>query len=471
MKYILCCITLFLSLPILAASVSFSQKEIAIGQGVELIFSSDTPIKLMPDMAALQKDFKVSGHSSRQSTTIVNDQIDSVYQLVYNVFPKHQGNITVKGLSLNGEQLPPIELHVTNTKSASSTPTETPTLQLQAQVSEGPYYPGAGILYTVRLGDASRLLDGGFTPPSAPDTKVQVLGEDTPSTFTQNGKTILLLERRYLITPQQSGKTTISPASFTGVRTTNISQRKSLGDLWDMGLLFDGLMGMGSQEEVYASAQPIEIEILQKPSDWQGWWLASPDVQLSYSDDIPSEIKVGTTIERTITLSAENVMAEALPIPSQPETSNLRVYPATENRNTYIQGSSIIGSLNLSITMMPTNDGEITIPEIAVPWFNTKTGQRSYATIPSKTIYVKPIQDQETALKTNEPTQEIKSLSSEKTQPAPTTEQSVVTAPQMWIWLIIGIIGGGLIVLISVIILAKIKKYKRKKPLPDLYPF
>ena len=48
---------------------------------------------------------------------------------------------------------------------------------------------------------------------------------------------------------------------------------------------------------------------------------------------------------------------------------------------------------------------------------------------------------------------------------------SIMTVPQMWLWLLIGLIGGGLIVGLSAFILMKIKTHRRKKPLPDLYPF
>lgn len=473
MKYLLSAFVLLAALPALSASVSFSKDQAVIGQGVELIFSSDTPIKLAPDLATLQKDFKIAGRSNRQSTSIINGQVSSVHQLIYNVFPKHQGTLTVDGLTLNGEKLNPVQLTVVASQSAQNgQPVSTGALQMQAQVSDGPYYTGSSFVYTVRLGDVSRLLDGGFEPPVVSNAKIDVLGKDSVYPLTQNGQTIQVLQRRYLIIPQQSGEITINPASFVGVRSTSTSQRKSLGDLWDMGLLFDGLSGMGSQEEVFATAKPIQININPKPNNWQGWWLPSSQVTLTYSDNIPTELETGTPIERILTLSAKGVPAEALPVPVQAADTNLKVYPSTQNRHTVTTQNTIEGQLTLNIVMVPTNGGKITIPAITVPWFNITTGQREVVSVPERTITVNGPILPVTSVNTPQPKTQINPLPEARTLSAiqqPTT--SVISAPQMWLWLLIGLIGGGVIVGIAAFILAKINTHRKKKPLPDLYPF
>ncbi|MBR5130886.1 MAG: BatD family protein [Alphaproteobacteria bacterium] len=467
MKFVLLTFILLTTLPVWAVSVSFSKDNVVIGQVVELIFSSDKKFSQAPDLSSIKNDFHISGQTTRQNTTIVNGKTDTTYELSYNLFPKRVGTLTINGLTLNGQKLNPIQLTVSATEDKNTKTQNLLPLVLQAQVSEGPYYVGQAIVYTVRMGDIRRILDGNFDAPSTEGASVQLLEQDETRTVMQDNKPVQILERKYLITPEQSGKITINPVSFNGIRSIERNKRQSIEDMFEMGILFDGLMGTGSQEQIFASAEPITIQVQPKPSQWQGWWLASPNVQLTYEDKIPVDLKSGDTIERVVTLSAVGVNAEALPVPSQANTPDIKVYPATETRNTVSDNNTIRGILSLSIIMVPTNGGDMTIPAIKVPWFNTITQKSETAIIPEKHIFVNgpklaQQQIQPTPVKTA--IQPIK-----ETTVIP--NQSIITTPQMWLWLIIGLIGGGLIVGLSIFILSKIRTHKRKKPLPDLYPF
>lgn len=473
MKSILLTLLLCTALPVWAATVSFSKNESVVGQVVELIFTSDKPITQAPDLSSVKKDFRVSGQNTRQNTTIINGKMNQTYELSYHLFPKHIGTIKLDNLTLDGEKLNPVQLTVLGAQDTNTSHSQIPPLELQAQVSSGPYYIGQGILYTIRMGDVQRILDGAFEAPTAKNASVQLLGQDEVHTVMQQGAPIKIVERKYLITPEQDGVITIQPASFSGMRATQQDRRKNMGDLFEMGLLFDGLMGSGAQEQVFAEATPIQIQIEPKPSDWQGWWLASPDIQLTYEDKIPADLKVGDTIERIITLSAIGVRAESLPVPQQLSNSEIKVYPSTETRNTVSDKDTIRGQLTLSIVIVPTNGGDITIPAIKIPWFNTKTGQVDAAIIPAKTIMVNgpklPVQNIQSA----PINQQTITMPIEPTDKGPKAiqGQSVIASQQMWLWLMIGLVGGGLIVGLVAFILSKIKTHKRKKPLPDLYPF
>lgn len=473
MKSILLTLMLCTALPVWAGSVSFSKSESVVGEVVELIFTSDKPITQAPDLSNIKKDFHISGQNTQTNMTNINGKTNYTYQISYHLFPKRTGTLTLNNLTLNGEKLNNVQLTVLNADNINTSSQSTPPLTLQAQISNGPYYIGQGIVYTLRMGDIRQILDGTFESPSAVNAKVQLLGQDEVRTVMQQNIPVQMVERKYLITPEQSGTITIHPVSFTGMRSTQQNRRKNIGDMFEMGILFDGLMGMGAQEQVFATADPITIQVQPKPSNWQGWWLASPDVQLTYDDKIPTDLKVGDTIERTITLSAVGVNAEALPIPSQTGSVDIKTYPPNETRHTASDDNTIRGQLTSSVVMVPTNGGQITIPEVKVPWFNTTTQKVEMAIIPAKNIMVNGPRLTPQAIQPPQKSAEEIKMPFEPTDNGPKTiqGQSVMTGPQMWLWLIIGLIGGGLIVGIAAFILSKIKTHKRKKPLPDLYPF
>lgn len=451
-------------------TVSFSKSQIAPGQSVELIFSSDEAIRQEPDLSALKNDFMISGRQVQQLSSMVNGRVSQSYQLIYNVYPKRSGQFEVQGLTLNGQILDPVRLTVTPTASAQMEPIVT----LQQEVSAGPYYTGSGIIYQVKLSDIARIHDGGINPPVLANAKVEQIGSDVVKTVRQENKSIQELRRTYLITPQSSGLLRLEPASFVGVRLTSQTPRRSAGELFEMGLLFDGLMG-GTHEDVFATAEPIDITVLQKPADWQGWWLPSKAVTLTESYRVPDEIKVGEAIERTLTLSAADVVAEALPVPSQDNTPLLKGYAGHETRDTVLTDTGVEGRLSITQVLVPLGGGEITVPAVSVPWFNTQTGKREIARVPARTFKVSGVAAADTAVSAAEPKTVVSSLPEQgdalPIRQADVIRHSVMTAADMWIWLGIGIVSGALIVGLVVLILHKMNKQKRQKPLPDLYPF
>ena len=162
MKKVLFGLIMAMTLPAMAdVSASFSKTHIAPGQSVELTFSSDSPIKTMPDLSAVQSDFKIAGQQTGQQTSVINGQVSRLFQVSYNLFPIRSGTFTYDKLTLNSEQVNPITLVV----SPESGNAQNAPLKMTAQVPNESFYIGQAIPYTVRLGDVNMITDGGIEPP------------------------------------------------------------------------------------------------------------------------------------------------------------------------------------------------------------------------------------------------------------------------------------------------------------------
>ncbi len=469
MKKILFGLMMMMTVPAMAdVSASFSKAHIAPGQSVELTFSSDSPIKIMPDLSVLQGDFKIAGQQTGQQTSVINGQVNRSFQVSYNLFPIRTGTFTYDDLTFNGEKVKPITLVV----DVESETLQNAPLKMVAQVPNESFYVGQAIPYTVRLGDINMITDGGIEPPAMGNAEVKQVGQDEQQTVLHDGMPRKILIRHYVIIPKETGKMTIKPASFIGMRQIPQNRRRTAGELFEMGILFDGLMGGGAQEQVYAVAQPLEISVLSKPNEWQGWWLPASEVTIEVNDTLPQDLKTGSTIERVITLTAKGVSAEALPVPVQSSGEDLKVYAGEETRDTFIMGNTIVGRISLSVVIVPTNGGKITIPAVVVPWFNTTAHMREEAVWPAKTIFVNGPKIEPTVMQAPVQAEGIQSPPVlTDTAPQSAVPQSVMTHQDMWVWLMTGIFGGGLIVGLVIFILSKVRTHRKKKPLPDLYPF
>ncbi len=372
-------------------TVSFEPKSVSLGESVSLVVTSDEPIKGDIDLTPLQSDFIVSGRQQRLNTSVVNGRVRQQYQLIYNLFPKKNGVLTVSSLSVSGQKMAPITLSVGSGSSENGS-VDQGVFELTGSLNKKEVYVGEPIIYTVVLDETIGVMEGEFVPPQLEGASVYQYGQDQASHIQKNGETVTRRQVSFMLIPEKEGSFTIKPAQFYG-RIPNrqaVSRRSFFNEsLFDQGILFDGFQSR--QKEVFAEAQPQTIVILPKPSDWQGWWLPSSGVQLTSKDQISEPIHVGDTLQRELVLTVNQADSSKLPIIRQPETPDLKIYPSPEQRDTRSDPSvGFVGIEKVSVLMVPQQAGEIEIPAVQVPWFNTLTKTREIAVVPAKKIKVLP---------------------------------------------------------------------------------
>ncbi len=485
------------------ATVSFSRPTIGMGETAELIFSSDEPITAAPDMDEVSRHFRVSGQQMQEMTSIVNGQLSRSYQLVFNVRPLKIGKVTLDNLILNGQKLKPVTLDVVQ-GATSFSGANAVSVKLQASADKKQVYVGDSFIYKLVLYDAAQIIDGQLLPPRVVDADMRQLGQDKVYRGMKDGKTVEMVERSFLVTPKSAGVLTLDPAVFDGTSRESIRAQRTPGELFDMGILFDGLANFGAPVSAHSDA--VIVRVLPKPASWKGWWLPSSSVTLVQSFKMPDKFVVGRPIERTLTLQAAGVSAEKLPELIQPAGDGFKIYPSAPRRHTDESADGVSGYEELTVVLIPTKSGTLTIPPVEVPWFDIETGQIRLAKVPAETIWVE--QDMRAAsdanidtdisngqneipreipLQTNKPaatnlsgqTQSFnQTVEDEKVSFMPDVVKSQAAQPDGnkspshdWLLILAGIFIGMSMAGLIMYFYIKRKEAKKKKPLPDLYPF
>lgn len=389
--------TLFSTQSIAGASVAFSKDTIGMNETVELIFSSDEPIKNAPDMNEVERHFRVSGQQVQEHASIVKGKLTYSYQFIFNVRPLREGKIILKDLTLDGQKLKPVTLNVVR-GATSFAGGNSDSLTLQALSTVKQVYEGESFVYKLVLFDASKIIGGQIFPPKLTDADIRPLGRDNDYRGVKNGKTVRIIERSFLVTPKLSGILTFNPAVFEGLSRETLKAYKTPNELFGMGILLDGLTNFTTP--VSAQSEAISIEVLPKPAFWQGWWLPASSVSLTQSFKIPDKITVGQPLERTLKLEATGVSGEQLPELMQPVSNGFKVYPSVPQRRTDESSDGVSGYEELTVVLIPLKSGQQTIPGVEVDWFNTKTRQRQTAKVPAKTIMV--VSEAEAGLSAND---------------------------------------------------------------------
>ncbi len=463
-------------------TAEFQPNPVQQGNGVEFILSSDQPFKALPNLAVLQKDFLIGGQQQRQSSEFINGKGSTSYELSFTLFPNKAGDIKVEGLTIGNEAVPPVTLSVQKNAAAP----DMGTLDMLVECPTQTIYPAQKMLCAVTLEDTMGLMDGTITPPQTSAGTWEQVSAITPINGTQKIKRYQSL---FLFTPKESGVIQMPPFSFQGEAKMNTTSPLRARSVIDLTLV---AFRSTATRPVAVRSAPFKITVKEKPADYKGWWLPSPKVTISERYEIPEKVAVGEPIARTITLTAANMLANDMPIPQVEKTDGFRAFENPAKREDTPQG----GVVSVEWTLVPTKAGENTLPQVSVPWFNVSNEKIEKATLPAKTIFVEaesenpplPISG---ARMMNPPTAP-QPTQPQAPRPAIRTENPVsadVNAPNapalaqetkpaaLSLGAVLGLVGGAFALGLAVafLVLRRSKKQaesrKKKKPLPDLYPF
>ena len=100
--------------------------------------------------------------------------------------------------------------------------------------------------------------------------------------------------------------------------------------------------------------------------------------------------RVGEPVNRQLAISAIGLSDAVLPQLGEMKVDNAKVYadpPATENR---ISPDGITALQITTVGVVPTKEGDLILPEIRIPWWNTQTDREEVAIIPAETYKVLP---------------------------------------------------------------------------------
>ncbi len=467
MKYVFLFLVVFFSGMVQAKTdIAFVPKTVQQGNGVELVFSSDQPFQGVPNLDVLQKDFVIGGQQQKQSAEWINGKGSTTYQLIYTLFPNKSGKIVVKGLKIGSEVLPEIALMVDK----NATYEAEGSLSLSVECPHTALYPAQKLFCQVTLIDTMGLVGGEIFPPEIKSGTLEQVLPLMPLSQTGSQKTYQSI---FAFTPTQSGKIEMAPFTFKGEVRLKTSPPFRVNSMFDLVVL--GVKNTATKP-VIAQSKPLFLTVKEKPATYQGWWLPSPKVTLSEKYEMPTALHTGEPIMRILTLTAENVSAANLPVPSVPQTAGFKIYTNPEQRTDLPNGAE----LSVSMTFIPTQAGALVLPAITVPWFNPETNTIQEARVPEKEVFVSaaeivsnPPETQKEELNTTHPVASKEVLP----QPAETVQQPVAGSGNLpWVWIALGIIlafVGGIVV--TILVLKHHAKQpleaKKKKPLPDLYPF
>ena len=378
---------LYLLLPLLCSVTTAQEVEVSVdrnelARGETLTFTIrvfDQRQGMQLDLTPLTGEFDVLGTRTSSQIRSINGAVESWTDYIVTLFPLTEGELTIPPIEINNAQTDPITVSVVNEGPRSNQDSDE--LFLEIEVNKESVYVQEQLLFTVRLYyTINGIRNPQFTELEMPDTVIQLIGSPNQYERLMQGERYGVYEKRYVIFPQRSGPLEIPDILFRGEVTDGSSN-----------FVFRNL----NTRRVTAFIDGITINVDPRPEAAQemDFWLpvANLTIEEEYSTDITS-MQVGDSVVRTITMVADGLDGAVLPPFSPEEIEGLNSYPdPADIQRTFVDGS-IVGTRIETSTLVPTTAGEITIPEIMIPWWNVDTNQLESAIIPAKFIEIATIE-------------------------------------------------------------------------------
>ncbi len=420
---------------------------VSLSDSVTLFFQATGAVDDDPDLAPLEKNFTILGKQQRSNLSIINGKRSSSKEWLVEVVAKREGELIIPAINFGKDQSPAAKVVVTSEAVATNQGKDDQEVFIEVEISSQQTWVQSQVIFTIKLFRAVNTFNSSLSEAKINGGQVIVEKlEDRQFETSRNNKRYAVLQRRYALFPQASGKFTIDPIVFSG----QISQRSRQ--------LFDAFGRSGQTIKRFSRA--IELDIKPVPKAFSGdTWLPAQKLEINekwMKDNL--ELIAGEPVTRVIIVKAKGLTSEQLPEINVKDLDDFKIYPDQPELHNQTSRDGVLGIRQEKSAVIPNTAGEYVLPAIKLPWWNTQTGEMELAELPERVINVLPAENQVGEQATNAVTQNattnVEQSEHKNEFDHPTTESSTISIEETdssltnrgyWPWISLFLVIGWLI--------------------------
>ena len=353
-------------------NVRVDKNPVMLGEELQLSVQVDEKVSSNAiDFSVLSSDFRLGPPSVSQSMQIINGQSSqsTIWQL--SLFAKSTGTFEIPAFTLNGVSSAPISIEVIP---ASQQTTDNQVLFIESSLSQTELYVQQMVYYEVKIYFSGDLQRGSLSQPELPNTTIEQVGKDVEGTELVNGMRYQTITRRYSLIPQQSGDFTLDAPFFNGEMIDRNSSRYDY---------------FAKTQTISAQGQAVAFKVKAMPAGFKGDWLVSELVALTEEWTPASNTLVqGEPVTRTITLTAVDMADHQLPDLQLELPAGVKHYAEQPQAKKAERNGRIVAQKVFTSAVIATQNGELKLPAVRIPWWNSKSNQLAYAELPERILKV-----------------------------------------------------------------------------------
>lgn len=343
------------------------------GESFYLIIESDNTTASEPNFEELRQDFDISSVMSGVSMGSVNGSSYSIHTWKLMLIPRVPGKLTIPAIKVGSDMTKPITINVSKQTQSATTNHD---VFFESTISSSNPYVQEQLIYTMRFYFRQSFIDtqSRLQLPRANGKEMQLIEDPKRFMSRKKGRNYQVFEFHYTLFASKSGELTISAPTFNGIMLEEDPMRPF----------------SGKQRRVSARGKEYKLNVKPIPPSFKGkWWLPAQSVTLAekWSKSL-DKLKTGEPVTRTITMRAVGVSQSQLPDIEFPDMDGVNIYPDKATQNTEIQDNKIVATKKYTVAYVPSRADQFAIPEISIPWFDTKNNSAKLASLPTHALTV-----------------------------------------------------------------------------------
>lgn len=366
-------LALLLLLPMVQAAAEtrawLDRDRIQLGETVTLNIQTDTGAR--PDYAPLGQDFAIEQRSSRQSHELQGGR--AVLRTLYAVAlqPAREGELLVPSLQVGGERTVPLRLVVTTAAQASAR--DRGPAWIEAELDDTSPYVQQAVGLRLRLHYSVQLVSGQLDLPTLDGVALQRVGSDLQYTREIGGRRVQVVERRYVLVPERSGRIGLPAARFSG--------RGAGGWL-------DDLFGNG-QRSLSATGPLLALDVRPVPDAAPRPWLPLAGMELRWLDT-PSSVRAGEAFAVELEMVADGATAAQLPPLELAADQGAQVFPDPPQHDETIEDGRPRVRMVRRFSVLPAREGALQVEAQGIAWWDVTADRARTAVAPPLRFDVAP---------------------------------------------------------------------------------
>lgn len=362
-----------------APRASVDRNAVAQGDSLTLTIHVDDTGVAAPDLTPLQRDFELYGSSQSTQRSLTNGRLQSSMEWQVTLMPKRSGDLVIPALQVGDGATQPLTIRVAPAGTGSGPGADADAdadepIFLEAQLDRQSVYVQQQAVLTVRVFHAIQLDDMQLSEPSFDNASVRKIGE---TSFRRDirGTTYLVHERSYAIFPQQPGELTVPELVF------NASQPLTRRTLFNFP---------GQGRPLRKMTRQLQLTVKPIPKSFSGpVWLPATNLTLAEQwSNSARTVNVGDSVTRNITVQADGLLASQLPAQEAPHLDNAKVYNDQPTLDDQQDARGVHGKRTEHMALIPSQPGELTLPEVRVVWWDVNSDSEKVATLAPSTLQI-----------------------------------------------------------------------------------
>jgi len=326
------------------------------------------------------KDFDVQFRTNSSNIEIVNGDFSSSESFIYALTPKKAGNLIIEPVTVNikGKDYSTQAINITvGQAQQQNNVSSTSPVFITAELDNYKPYLNQQIVYTFRYYRKIQTNNTSVEYPEFKDFWVENLGKEESFETVINGQKYAVNQIKKAIFPTRTGKIEI-PATKV---VTELVYNQSSDD-------FFGVFQNQSTETKRLSTNPLTVNVRPLPTQ---------NISSKYNNIIGKNLKITSSISQSSANVGDSVTLKInlkgngnigdisnIDLPLNP---NVKVYKNKPSQKKYTENNELITEKDFEIAIVPLKSGNIKIPSISIPYFDT--GKNAYKYLNSNAFELK----------------------------------------------------------------------------------